>query len=183
MILGLDISTSCTGWCILNDSGTLVAMGSIKLAGSKSVYDKTEVVKKSFSDIKEKHPISHIYVEENLQAYRPGFSSAKTILALAKFNGIVSYVANEIFDCKPVDINVNVARKTIGLKIQKGKSSTKTTKEQVFDWVSSELKFDWPKKTLKSGPRKGVTVLDPSAFDMSDAFVIASAGHKMNNPL
>ena len=100
MILGLDISTSCTGWCILNDSGTLVAMGSIKLAGSKSVYDKTEMVKKSFSDIKEKHPISHIYVEENLQAYRPGFSSAKTILALAKFNGIVSYVANEIFDCK-----------------------------------------------------------------------------------
>lgn len=181
MILGLDISTSCTGWCLLDSHGILVDMGSVELSKVDSIYDKTEKVKQSFLELTKAHRIDRVFVEQNLQAYRPGFSSAKTILALAKFNGIISYVANQTFGCKPMDINVNVARKAVGLKIKKGKASKKTTKEQVFDWVSNELKFDWPQKTLKSGPRKGLTILDPSAFDMSDAYVIAQAGCKMNN--
>ena len=39
------------------------------------------------------HDIQKIFIEENLQAFRPGFSSAKTLLTLARFNGIVSYLS------------------------------------------------------------------------------------------
>ena len=58
-----------------------------------------------------------MFIEENLQAFRPGLSSAKTLLTLARFNGIVGYLAQQEFFCEPIYINVNVARKSVGLKI------------------------------------------------------------------
>ena len=67
------------------------------------------------------------------------------------------------------------AKRPIEIKIKKNKD--KNTKQQVFELVSSELLFEnykWPKKTLKSGPRKGQTIFDPSCFDIADAAVIPS---------
>ena len=63
-----------------------------------------------------------------------------------------------------------------GILIRK-KDGGKPTKEQVLEWVQSRSTFSWPKKKLKSGPRKGQEINDPGCFDMADAFVIAQAGH------
>ena len=41
--------------------------------------------------------------------------------------------------------------------------------------------FDWPKKTLKSGPRKNTIITDPSSYDMADAYVIGLAGPVTEN--
>ena len=180
MILGLDISTSCTGWCLLSHSGELVDLGFVKLKNSQNIFEKAASLESVFFDLKEKYDIDKIFVEENLQAFRPGFSSAKTIVTLARFNGIVSYVASKSFEISPQYVNVNVARKSVNLKIVSKKKGGKPTKEQVFDWVKSRIEYDWPSKCLKSGPRRGMTVLDDSRFDMSDAYVIALAGHNLN---
>ena len=180
MILGLDVSTSSTGYCVLDYDGKLIALGAIPLSKEKTVYDKAAAVKKSLSSLEEEFDIRKIFVEENLQAFRPGFSSAKTILSLAKFNGISCLLAKQVFQIEPIDVNVNVARKTVDLKINRGKQS-KNTKEQVFEGVDKKTKFNWPKKILKSGPRKETEVLETSVYDMADAYVIALAGLKMNN--
>lgn len=181
MILGLDVSTSTTGYCVLDNYGKLVKLDAIQLSRHKTVYEKATQIKKTFNKLNQQYDVEQIFVEENLQAFRPGFSSAKTILTLAKFNGITCLLANQEFNIEPIDINVNVARKAIDLKILRGKNSQKNTKQQVFEWVDKKINFDWPTKVLKSGPRKGESTYENCVYDMADAFVIARAGFKMNN--
>ena len=73
---------------------------------------------------------------------------------------------------------MNNARKQVGMKLIRKSKGGKPTKEQVLDWVQCEIidKSVWPTKKLKSGPRKGVVILDPVCYDMADAYVIARAG-------
>ena len=126
-------------------------------------------------DLKSRLPITRILIEENLQAFRPGFSSAKTIVTLARFNGIVTYLCSEVFDIEPEFMNVNSARKTVGLKIDR--KSDQSTKDQVLDFAKSRiLDFDWPTRTLKSGARKGLVIPADCCYDIADAYIIAAAG-------
>jgi len=174
--LGLDISTSCTGWCIVGPGGGLVEMGYIPLSDCNSAYHKARRVRDELSGLHIHHDIDKVYIEENLQAFRPGLSSAKTLLTLARFNGVVSYIAQEEFFCQPEFINVQAARKAVGLKIISKRKGGAPTKEQVLEWVSQRVKYAWPKKILKSGPRKGVEIFEPGCYDVADAYVIAMAG-------
>ena len=179
-ILALDISTSCTGYCILDpelDSKTsLIDLGFIPLAKQKSHYDKANLVLKDLHSIKSVHNIDAIAIEENLQSFRSGFSSAQTLSSLAKFNGIVAYLCQDTFGIEPQFFNVNSARKSVGLKILSKRKGGTNTKEQVLTWVMEELSgFSWPTKILKSGPRKNQTILEPGCYDMADAYIIARA--------
>ncbi len=184
LILGLDVSTSCTGWCVVNREGTLVDIGSIPLSKQKSVYKKAQEVSNILCDIMISHDISNVYIEENLQSFRRGFSSAQTLSTLARFNGIVSLLSYQQFNIEPIHINVNAARKCLGIKIVTKKKGGAPTKEQIVAWASSELgpDYTWPTKVLKNGPRKGQEILDPVAFDMADAYVIARAGFILGSP-
>lgn len=176
MVLGLDISTSCTGWCVLTSNGTLIEMGFVPLAKHKDMFRKADSITDSLLGVLLRHPISEIVIEENLQAFRPGLSSAKTLMTLARFNGIVSYICYHSLKIEPSFINVNVARRSLGIKIVRKKDGGRQTKEQVLGWVSNELKdsdHEWPNKVLKSGPRKGKVVLEQFCYDMADAYVIA----------
>ena len=67
-------------------------MGYIDLAREKDILLKAEIVKSNLAILDEEYCIEKIFIEENLQAFRPGFSSAKTLMTLARFNGIVSYI-------------------------------------------------------------------------------------------
>ncbi len=180
MILGLDISTSCTGWCILDSDQNLIDMGMINLSKVKSVYQKANHVRSSLEKISDAYEIKKVYIEENLQSFRSGFSSAKTLSTLARFNGVVSFIAYEIFNTEPIHVNVNAARKSLGIKLIRKKDGGKPTKDQVLEWVQSNISFPWPRKLLKSGPRKGLEINDPGCFDMADAYVISLAGMRMN---
>ena len=181
MILGLDISTSCTGWSIIDSNNTLIDQGFILLTDLDNLFEKANRVQQKLIEINESHRGIVIAVEENLQAFRPGLSSAKTLLTLARFNGIVSYIAEQIFESEPAFINVNTARKSLGLKIVRKCDGGSPAKEQVIKWVSNEIPgYSWPKKILSRGPRKGVEILSPGCYDMADAYVIARAYTEMN---
>ena len=174
MILGLDISTSKIGVCILKNSGELAFLEGLELSKEKNVIKKSELFKSFIEDISTKFDIKKVLIEENLQAFRPGLSSAKTIVTLARFNGICTYISSIVFDTEPDFVNVNNARKRVGLKIER--KSTKNTKEQVLDFVKlKEPKFSWPTKILKGGPNRGNEVLQEKCYDMADAYIIASS--------
>tara|TARA_Y100000310_G_scaffold208119_1_gene208656 strand:- start:236 stop:790 length:555 start_codon:yes stop_codon:yes gene_type:complete len=180
VILGLDVSTSCVGWCLLQASdGSLVAAGYIPLKDIKDMFCKAQRVQETLVALVDKHAIEAVAIEENLQAFRPGFSSAKTLITLARFNGIVSWLSYKCTNLNPEFINVNHARKSIGLKIDR--KSSLSTKEQVLEWVTYNgmNDFQWPTRTLKSGPRKDHVIFADGCYDISDAFVIAKA--HMNN--
>ena len=178
MILGLDISTSCTGWCLLNTDGTFNSAGYIPLSNYKCMFKKAQIAEKQILEIASKNKIEKIGIEQNLQSFRSGFSSAHTLSSLSRFNGILSYIVFKMCDITPVFINVNSARKSAGLKIVKKSKGGEPVKEQVFCWSQEYLSknsFSWPTKVLKSGPRKGKEIFHPACYDISDALVIAVA--------
>lgn len=180
--LGLDISTSCTGWAVTHvNEGVPVSveLGHVKLDKYDDLMHKADAMRLALSDLHKRYKFSSVYVEENMQAFRPGASSAQTIMKLAKFNGIVSYLTYQVTGITPQNINVNHARKSLGISLKREKDCGIPTKEQVYSWVKchSLLKeYQWPSKILGSGPRKGQSVLESCVYDMSDAFVIVLSG-------
>lgn len=183
--IGLDISTAIIGLCFLDTNYNLVDLQAINLKKVKCTFQKSLVVKDRLNELRSNYNILEdveISIEEAFQSFSKGFSSAKTLSQLNRFNGIVSYLVYDIFNKNPEYINVNSARKSLGIKIDR--KSDKNTKEQVFEWVKKEINFNWPEKTLKSGPNKGLVKNDESCYDMSDAYVICRAlkyNDKSNN--
>jgi hypothetical protein len=166
------------------DEDELKGIGYIDLSKHKGMYEKAGRVKTELFNLTILYPFTEVVVEENLQAFRPGLSSAKTLMTLAQFNGVVRWICHSDLNTEVESINVNSARKTVGLKIDR--KSKKKTKEQVWDWVRSvnsndEYNIEWPYKVLKSGPSKGQTRLCNEAYDMADAYVIGKSHFLLKN--
>ena len=181
--IGLDISTSIIGICFLDKDSKLIDLDSINLKKIKCIFKKSEATKLAFKDYLNKYSYEEnivIFIEEAFQSFSSGFSSAKTLSQLNRFNGIVSYLSNQIYNSVPLYVNVNSARKSLQIKINK--KLELNTKEQVFKWVRENIEknIDWPEKILKRGPNKGLVKFDESCYDMSDAYVICKAGFILN---
>ena len=176
MILGLDVSTSSTGWAILDDSGSLVEMGSFKLTKHDNLFDKAHDVRNGLLDLRSKHHISKISIEEPLQGFRRGMSSAHTLLTLARFNGIVSWLAFDVFNVKPIFFDSSTARRGLGIKIDKARD----TKDQIMEWVEVVTGKELPKRVATAGKKKGMTLFAAGVNDAADAFVMARAAHLLN---
>ena len=172
MILGLDISTSITGATVLDDNGEVVyceAWDTRNKNHFPGLYDKANFVKGRLLDLRTMFDIEHIFIEQSLQAFRPGFSSAKTILTLAKFNGIVSYICQDNFTA-PEYIGASTARKACGIKVEKGKKAKEVVLKFVLD---NEDKFV-VEYTKQGNPK-------PGSYDRADSHIIAKAGCKNLN--
>lgn len=108
--------------------------------------------------------------------FTPGFSSADTILTLAKFNGICCYIVYKLFGITTTDINVTSARSKLGIKVDR-KDKTKTTKEKVrIEFVKKYPNVPLTTHVAKTGKNKGNVVLDKENEDMIDAAIIALGG-------
>jgi hypothetical protein len=188
IILGLDVSTSCTGYSVVDsgvaadDKGShILLIEAIDLSkGHKTMWEKADMILALFQKIKSENGlniiIERVVLEEALLSFRPGMSSAMTISALMRFNGIVSYLARNVFEVEPEYIGSAHARKLSGVKLQRTALAGMSQKEQVFKYMSEhDLKFKvWP--TKKSGK-----VVDWSR-DATDAYVIARAA-SVNGPI
>ncbi|HIO73641.1 MAG TPA: hypothetical protein EYN38_11110 [Flavobacteriales bacterium] len=180
VVLGLDVSTAITGYCLLDFTASvnerLLLADAIVTSRIKDPYSKAAAVRCIFNDLKDQFDIDKIVVEENLQAFRRGFSSAKTLSTLARFNGVISFLAEDVIGAPVTMVNVNNARSLAGIKIDR--KSDLSIKEQVLNSIKNVPEFQgffWPTKTLKSGPRKGKTIDAPECFDIADAAVVCLA--------
>ena len=170
MILGLDISTSIVGATVLTDSGEVICCESWDLRNKKkfpSLFEKAQAVKQELAILYDAKKLyfDKVYIEQSLQAFRPGFSSAKTLLTLAKFNGIVSYVLERDFHLTPEYIGASTARKACGIKVQKGQKAKQTVLNFLLD---NEESFS-VEYTKHGNPVAG-------SYDRADSYVIAKAG-------
>lgn len=177
MILGMDISTSCTGFCVVNDEGEPVHFSRVELTKIENFFEKVKKVKTHILELMLKFPIETIAVEDYLTSFSRGRSSSGTLFKLAKFNGIIQWVCYSDFDMQAHPINVNNARKINNIVVLGQKKTTESAKDQVLRQVKEIIgeKFDFPTKVLKSGDRKGAEVIEKYSYDMADAFVIAKA--------
>lgn len=176
IILGLDVSTSCTGVCVLDGSvepderrSHIKVIEAIEFRGCKTFWDKADRVEEYFTSLEKSYHVNRVALEEPLMGFRTGMSSAQTITQLMRFNGIVSFIARRKFNCEPEYIGSSHARKLCGIKLQRTAVAGMSQKEQVFKHMSENdlLNQPWPQK--KSG-----AIVDWSR-DATDAYVIARA--------
>ncbi len=180
MILGIDISTSITGFAVVAE-GQLVYYDSIDLRKHKNIFDKTIAIKEKLLDVYEmyqcnnddaaagfgssKFPIEHIYIEQSLHMFMGGKSSAKTLSTLTRFNGIVSWLVFELFEIRPEFIGATSARKHAGIKVPRGQKAKQVVLQHLLD-NEPAFKIEY---TKHGNPK-------PESYDRADAIVVAKAG-------
>lgn len=179
MVLGIDISTSITGFAVVGD-GQLLHYSSVDLRKHKGVFAKALVIKEYIDDIFENyqldqepaggwgqstHPIQHIYIEQPLHMFMKGKSSAKTLSALMTFNGIVSWLVYDLFEIEPEYIAATSARKQCGIKVKRGEKA----KEIVLKHLLEKEEAFNIEYTRHGNPTA-------ESYDRADAIVIAKAG-------
>jgi len=175
MILGLDVSTSIVGATVINDEGDVIYCEAWDLRNKNhfpTLYDKAQRVKQMLEILYQvkKFDIEEVFIEQSLQAFRPGFSSAKTLLTLAKFNGIISYICQRCYLKPPEFISASTARKACGIKVERGKKA----KEVVLNFLLDNDE-DFSVEYTKHGNPK------PGSYDRADSYIIAKAGWKSLN--
>jgi hypothetical protein len=147
MILGIDISTSITGFAIIAE-GEIVFYDSVDLRKYKNFFQKAERIKEAIFNIFDNYQfdrednhwlevdqenankINHIYIEQSLHMFMGGKSSAKTLSTLTRFNGIVSWLLYEMFEMEPKFIGSTSARKHAGIKVPRGQKAKQVVRFQ-----------------------------------------------------
>jgi len=132
----------------------------------KSFFDKASVIRGRLIDVRIKFPITEVMIEQSLQMFRAGFSSAKTLTTLSKFNGVVSWLCYNTFGFEPEYVSATSARKNVGISVKRGQKAKKVVMKFVLD---NEPQFD-VQYTKHGNPR-------PECFDKADSWVIAKFGY------
>jgi Holliday junction resolvasome RuvABC endonuclease subunit len=185
MILGIDISTSITGFAVIGED-QIVYYDSVDLRKEKDIFAKTIIVKEKLMDIYEAYqcgnedvftgnpefPIKHIYIEQPFMFFNSGGSSAKTMAKLQKFNGIVSWIAYELFEIKPEYVTAMHARKLCDIKVPRGRKAKQIVLEYLLD-NEPAFKIEY---TNRGNPK-------PESYDRADAIIVAKAGYKLQENL
>tara|TARA_B100000085_G_scaffold285187_1_gene320348 strand:- start:1617 stop:2177 length:561 start_codon:yes stop_codon:yes gene_type:complete len=184
MILGVDVSTSITGFAVVAD-GQLVYYDSVDLRKYKNVFDKTIAMKEKILDLYEmyqlnnddertfgnsKYPIQQIYIEQPFTFFNSGGSSGKTMAALQRFNGIVSWLLFELFEIRPEYIGATSARKQVGIKVPRGQKAKQVVLEHLLE-SEPAFKIEY---TKHGNPK-------PESYDRADAIIVAKAGWEIEN--
>ena len=167
MICGLDISTSITGVTILDKNDKVVYNEAWDTRKFKDHFEKAKFIRSNITLLCEKFKdIEEIYIEQTLQSFRSGFSSAKTLSSLSRFNGIVSWLMYFHTGVKPEYISASSARKSCGIKVPKGANA----KQEVVKFL-----LDNEPAFMVEYTRFGN--FKPECFDKADSIVIARAGY------
>ncbi len=172
MILGLDISTSMVGVAIIDQAtGKLVLSDGWDISKQETTFGKAEFIGAELYALRSQYNIEHIFIETALKRFLPGRSRADTLIKLAKFNGITSWLCYDCFDITPKYINVNTARSFYGLSFPRGTKGPQR-KKMVIEAVIEKEKTAFEYEMARGGKnyKKGTD-------DKADAVVIARAGH------
>jgi len=166
MILGLDVSTSITGATVLDKDGNILYNDAWDTRKFKNFFKKVEYVEEN---IKELHNnckgIERVYIEQSLQSFRSGFSSAKTLSTLSRFNGVVSWLVYRTLQIEPQYIAAISARKACGIKVPRGTKAKQVVIEYILKNVP-EIEVEYTKHNN----------VKPHCYDKADSWVIARAG-------
>ena len=159
------MSTSFVGATVLDYDGTRICCEAWDLRKVKGFFKKSQAVSDNLNLLYIKYNIKKVFIEESLQAFRPGFSSANTLMTLAKFNGTVSWICYNIFEIEPEFLGASTARRLCGIKVPRGQKS----KEVVLNYLLDNEDGFGILYTVYRNPK-------PGAYDRADSLVIAKAG-------
>lgn len=166
-ILGLDISTSCLGYCIMRDDKKLSELNYINFRDNLSIFEKFDEFKKNTEHFF-KLDIKRVAIEEPLKRFKGKFSSAHTIAILNFFNGMISSYLYNIKEIEPIYYNVNTARSVVFYNDKISSKKESSVKHAVWERIfKMEPQINW--KYNKKGELK------KENYDMCDAYVVSLA--------
>jgi hypothetical protein len=166
MILGLDISSSCIGWCILTENGSFIGIGHLDLKKQKSLYDKLDKFSELIKDI------THVNVRPFVEAPLFGSNNQNVVNLLQRWNGMCCAELYRVFKKEPVLITNRDALKVSGIEIPKDFKRLER-KKYILQHVQNLgiiPEESWELK--KTGNPKDF------CYDQADAYVVALAGAK-----
>lgn len=164
--LGLDISTSNIGFCLINKSNLdLVDIGVLNLKKINDIFEKVDFFKSWLLGYKYINNTDIIVIEAPLKRFAPGKSNANTLFNLYSFNMLLQYVCKkEFLDIEQIVYNVMSARKGCSIIVPKG-LKYKERKHFIFEKVNDIINYDdWTYSKFNN--------LKDENYDMADAFVI-----------
>ena len=161
--LGLDISTSCVGYAFTKDK-KILDMGFIDIKKQKTPREKVFKVLGFLDNISYIDEVEKIFVEDNLSGFAGGRTSQQVIVKLAKFNAILCFMLEEMFEFNVHSINPMTARKYVFGKARiKGIKAKDFVKEEIEKMYNTKK---WCKET-KTG------LWDKRNIDAYDGLVMA----------
>ena len=99
--------------------------------------------------------VTYINVEDNLSGFAGGRTSQQVIVKLAKFNAILCFQLEEIFDIEIHNINPMTARKNVFGKARvkgiKAKDFVKMKTEEMYNtskWCKETTRGNWDKRNI-----------------------------------
>jgi hypothetical protein len=162
VILGLDSSTSTTGWSFC-ENGKILSAGFVDTKKLETTKEKTFRVISCLEKTKEIKSFDEINLEAALSGFAGGFTSQQVIITLARHNAVFAYIIEEHFKKKVNLLSVNTMRKKLF-----GKCRIKGIKSK--DFVKQELELLVPDVTnFTTLNKKGNR--DERNGDMYDAIV------------
>jgi len=159
VILGLDSSTSTTGWSFC-ENGKILSAGFVDTKKLETTKEKTFCVISSLEEIKR---FDEINLEAALSGFAGGFTSQQVIITLARHNAVFAYIIEEHFKKKVNLLSVNTIRKQLFGKCRiKGIKSKDFVRQELESLVPDVIKFTTQNKKGNWDERNG---------DMYDAVV------------
>ena len=152
--LGLDASTTCVGYAFTEDK-KILDMGFIDIKKETTPKDKVEKVLDFLHQSSYINEVTDINIEDNLSGFAGGRTSQQVIIKLAKFNAILCFMLENIFDIEPNNINPMTARKNVFGKARvkgiKAKDLVKMKIEEMYDtkkWCKETTRGNWDKRNI-----------------------------------
>lgn len=180
MYLGLDISTSCTAFSVLDQSGNLVLVSHEfpETTPGEFPYEEALTVSTNIYEKCKQYDIQAIFIENPLSKFASGKSTAAVISTLVRFNSLISYELWKLFGIKPEHIPFTQARTKLGIKPKKKEKGQRVTdrekKEPYLNWA-----LDRHPSFVISLNRAGN--INMFHYDEADSLVIATAGYLCQN--
>jgi len=170
MILGLDVSTSIVGVCVL-ENDKIIHTDYIDLRKIKNFFEKAQRVEEALKDIKKNSKIEYIYIDQALMFFRRGGSTAKTMSILQRFNGIVSWICYNIYAMEPNYVTPIGARSKCGIKVKRGEKAKEIVMKHFLENEDFGIIY-----TKKGNIQK-------YCYDIADAIIVARAGYILQEGL
>lgn len=162
VILGLDSSTSTTGWSFC-ENGKILSAGFVDTKKLETTKEKTFHVISYLEKTKEIKRFDEINLEAALSGFAGGFTSQQVIITLARHNAVFAYIIEEYFKKKVNLLSVNTMRKQLFGKCRiKGIKSKDFVKQELESLVPDVIQFTIQNKKGNWDERNG---------DMYDAVV------------
>lgn len=166
MILGIDCSTRCVGFCFLNDDGSLIDVDYVWLAKVESYYEKLARLKDALRNSHKIVSAPKIYVEAPLGRS----NNINVVCILQRFNGMVCAMLYDLYGVEPKLIRETEVRKINKIKVPKGVKGLEK-KKYCLKIVQEHGTIPESKWELKrTGNPKDFS------YDMADAYLVARAG-------